>query len=82
MSKMQRTNVYADPEDLAQIKENARKLGISEAEILRRAIKIAAMETRVWDDDLEWPEFHGGGGPYGKEAIRDAVMEGVEGRSR
>lgn len=72
---MQRTNVYADPEDLAQIKENARKLGISEAEIIRRGIKLAAMETRVWDDDLDFPTFDSDGSPITKQAIRDAVAE-------
>ena len=32
---MKRTNVYADPEDLAIIKEAAKRRGISEAEIIR-----------------------------------------------
>ncbi|MGI5288190.1 ribbon-helix-helix protein, CopG family [Nonomuraea polychroma] len=77
MSKMQRTNVYADPEDLAQIKENAQKLGVSEAELIRRGIKLAAMSTRVWDEPLDFPEFDSDGSPLTSEAVHQAVVGGA-----
>ncbi len=54
---MKRTNVYADPEDLALIKEAARRRGIPEAEIIREGIHLAAMAHRVWDEPLAWPTF-------------------------
>ena len=46
---MKRTNVYADADDLAMVKEAAAQRGVSEAEILREGIRLAAMEARVWD---------------------------------
>jgi hypothetical protein len=49
---MKRTNVYADPEDLALIKEAAARRGIPEAEILREAIRLAALGARLWDEPL------------------------------
>jgi hypothetical protein len=49
---MRRTNVYADPEDLALIKKAAQQRGIPEAEILREAVKLAALGARLWDEPL------------------------------
>lgn len=49
---MKRTNVYADAEDLALIKEAAARRGVPEAEILREGIKLAALGARVWDEPL------------------------------
>lgn len=49
---MKRTNVYADIEDLALIKEAAARRGIPEAEILREAVKLAALGARMWDEPL------------------------------
>jgi hypothetical protein len=49
---MRRTNVYADPEDLALIKQAAARRGVPEAEILREAVKLAAMGARLWDEPL------------------------------
>ncbi|MDX6331258.1 MAG: hypothetical protein QOI83_3641, partial [Streptomycetaceae bacterium] len=37
---LKRTMVYADPDDLATIKEAARREGVSEAEIIREAIHL------------------------------------------
>lgn len=54
-----RTNVYAGPEDLAIIKEAAKRRGISEAEIIRQGIHLAAMANRVWDDPPLLPYFRG-----------------------
>jgi hypothetical protein len=58
---LKRTNVYADPADLALIKEIAARRGVPEAEIIREGIHLAAMSNRVWDDPLDWPAFEGSG---------------------
>ena len=70
---MKRTNVYADPEDLALIKEAAQRRGIPEAEIIREGIHLAAMATRVWDEPLDWPTFDGPGEPATKDEVRAAI---------
>jgi hypothetical protein len=70
---MKRTNVYADPEDLALIKDAASRRGIPEAEIIREGIHLAAMANRVWDDPLDWPTFEGTGEPVTKAEIRAEV---------
>lgn len=68
---MKRTNVYADPEDLALIKQAAERRGIPEAQILREAIKLAAMGARVWDEPLIHPdETVDLGGPVTGDDIR------------
>ncbi|WP_235978627.1 ribbon-helix-helix protein, CopG family [Streptomyces lycii] len=58
---MKRTNVCADPEDLAILKEAARRRGISEAEIIRQGIHLAAMANRVRDEPLFSRTFEGAG---------------------
>ena len=71
---MKRTNVYADPEDLAMIKDASRRRGIPEAEIIREGIHLAAMANRVWDDEpLDWPTFEGTGEPVTNEEIRGEI---------
>ncbi len=71
---MKRTNVYADPEDLALIKEAADRRGVSEAEILREGIKLAALGARLWDEpmvrDEETVDL---GGPMSSEDIHQAI---------
>ena len=74
---MKRTNVYADPEDLAIIKEAAKRRGISEAEIIRQGIHLAAMANRVWDEPLFSRTFEGSGHTLSKPEVRDAVAEAV-----
>lgn len=74
---MKRTNVYADPEDLAIIKEAAKRRGISEAEIIRQGIHLAAMANRVWDEPLFSRTFEGPGRTLSKSEVRDAVAEAV-----
>ncbi|WLW53430.1 CopG family transcriptional regulator [Streptomyces sp. YU58] len=76
---MKRTNVYADPEDLAIIKEAAKRRGISEAEIIRQAIHLAAMANRVWDEPLFSRTFAGPGRPLSKAEVHDTVAEAVQG---
>jgi hypothetical protein len=56
---LHRINVYADPDDLALIKEIAVRRGVPEAEIIREGIHLAAISNRVWDDTFEWPTFDG-----------------------
>jgi hypothetical protein len=70
---MKRTNVYADPADLALIKEAAARRGIPEAEIIREGIHLAAMANRVWDEPLDWPSFDGSGTPVTKDEVRAEV---------
>ncbi|AYC39813.1 Ribbon-helix-helix protein CopG domain-containing protein OS=Streptomyces griseorubiginosus OX=67304 GN=DWG14_04056 PE=4 SV=1 [Streptomyces griseorubiginosus] len=74
---MKRTNVYADPEDLAIIKEAAKRRGISEAEIIRQGIHLAAMANRVWDEPLFSRTFEGPGRTLPKAEVRDTVTEAV-----
>ncbi len=58
---LKRTNIYADADDLALIKEIAARRGVSEAEIIREGIHLAAMSNRVWEGSLDWPTFDGTG---------------------
>jgi hypothetical protein len=74
---LKRTNVYADPADLALIKEAAAKRGISEAEIIRRGIHLAAMSTRVWGEDMDFPTFDEISTPVADEVTR-AVVDGTQ----
>ncbi|PAZ14230.1 hypothetical protein CLM62_21440 [Streptomyces sp. SA15] len=74
---MKRTNVYADPEDLAIIKEAAKRRGISEAEIIRQGIHLAAMANRVWDEPLFSRTFEGSGRTPSKAEVGDAVADAV-----
>jgi hypothetical protein len=74
---MKRTNVYADAEDLAIIKEAARRRGISEVEIIRQGIHLAAMANRVWDEPLFSRTFAGPGRIPTKDEVRDAVADAV-----
>jgi ribbon-helix-helix CopG family protein len=74
---MKRTNVYADPEDLAIIKEAAARRGISEAEIIRQGIHLAAMANRVWDEPLFSRTFEGSGRTPSKEDVRNTVADAV-----
>ncbi|MFJ6216396.1 CopG family transcriptional regulator [Streptomyces sp. NPDC092296] len=74
---LKRTNVYADVDDLAIIKEAAARQGVSEAEIIREAIHLAAMANREWDEPFVSRRFHGSGRPAVKETVRDAVVDAV-----
>ncbi len=75
---MKRTNVYADPEDLAIIKEAAKRRGISEAEIIRQGIHLAAMANRVWDEPLFSRTFAGPGRTLAKDEVRDVVADAAQ----
>ncbi|MFD9114873.1 ribbon-helix-helix protein, CopG family [Streptomyces bottropensis] len=71
--KMKRTNVYADPEDLEAIKEGAERLGISEAELIRRGIQLAAASVRTWDTPAVRQRFRGSGKTVSRGDIHAAV---------
>ncbi|WP_049580974.1 CopG family transcriptional regulator [Streptomyces sp. SBT349] len=78
---MKRINVYADPEDLSIIKEAAKRRGISEAEIIRQGIHLAAMANRVWDEPLFSRTFEGPGRTPSRAEVRDTVAEAVRGEA-
>jgi hypothetical protein len=74
---LKRTNVYADSDDLAIIKEAAARLGVSEAEIIRQGIHLAAMANRVWNEPLFSRTFEGSGRTASREDVRNTVAEAV-----
>jgi hypothetical protein len=74
---LKRTNVYAEAEDLAAIKQIAARRGVSEAEIIREGIHLAAMSNRLWDEPLDWPAFAGSGLPADSSEVTAAVARGA-----
>jgi Ribbon-helix-helix protein, copG family len=72
---LKRTNVYADSEDLALIKEIAARRGVPEAQIIREGIHLAAMSNRVWDGSFDWPTFEGSGDPATSDEVTEAVAQ-------
>jgi hypothetical protein len=74
---LKRTNVYADADDLALIKEIAARRGVPEAQIIREGIHLAAMSNRVWDDPLDWPAFDGPGGTTTSADVTETVARGA-----
>lgn len=80
---LKRTNVYADDEDLAMIKEAAARMGVSEAEIIREGIHRIALATRIWDEPFVTDEeTFDLGGPVTDDDIRTAVTGAHEARER
>lgn len=57
---LKRTMVYADANDLATIKEAAARTRMSEAEIIREAIHLAAMRVRRRSEPLRLRRFASG----------------------
>jgi hypothetical protein len=72
---LKRTNVYADPDDLAAIKDIAARRGVPEAEIIREGIHLAALSNRVWDEPLDWPAFDGSGEPATSQEVSQTVAK-------
>jgi hypothetical protein len=70
---LKRTNVYADTDDLALIKEIAARRGVPEAQIIREGIHLAAMSNRVWDGPFDWPTFQGSGEPATSDEVTETV---------
>lgn len=58
---MKRVSVHVETADLALIKEAAERRGISEAEIMRQGVHLAAMANRVWGEPLFSRTFEGPG---------------------
>ena len=77
---LRRTNVYADAADLMLIKEAAARRGVSEAEIIREGIHLAAMSSRVWDEPLDWPSFDGPGTEITGDEITSAIAQRITDR--
>ncbi|WP_344101399.1 CopG family transcriptional regulator [Nocardiopsis rhodophaea] len=74
---MKRTNIYVDPEDLALVREAARRRGVPAAEVIREGIRLAAMSNRDWDQPLDWPTFDGSGENASSAGVTAAVAEGA-----
>ncbi|MEF9883830.1 hypothetical protein [Streptomyces sp. P9-A4] len=53
----------------------AQRRGVSEAEIIRQGIHLAAMANRVWDEPLFSRTFEGGGRTLAKTEVRDVVAD-------
>jgi hypothetical protein len=77
---LKRTNVYADTDDLALIKEIAARRGVPEAQIIREGIHLAAMSNRVWDGSLDWPTFEGTGEPATSDEVTETVARAAASR--
>jgi hypothetical protein len=57
MQPMVRKQVYIKPEQEALIKRRSKELGVTEAEIIRRGIDLAAHGSQVWfPDKSAWEE--------------------------
>ena len=59
MSRMIRKQIYLDPAQDALLKQRARELGVSEAELIRRCLDAMArqavtiaVDQRAWDEEL------------------------------
>ncbi len=77
---LKRTNVYADADDLALIKEIAARRGVPEAQIIREGIHLAAMSNRVWDGPFDWPAFDGTGETATSDDVTKAVARAAAAR--
>ncbi|MHC0432818.1 hypothetical protein ACX6XY_21980 [Streptomyces sp. O3] len=76
---MQRTNVYADADDLALIKEASVRLGRSESEIIRYGVHLAALSVRTWDTPaFTEDELIPMGGPVSHDEIKATRREAAE----
>ncbi|MBF6225648.1 hypothetical protein IU470_11105 [Nocardia abscessus] len=71
---LKRTMVYADAEDLAVIKEAAAQSNVSEAEIIRNAIHLAAMRVRRRSEPLRLRRF-ASGDPTLAERVDDILAD-------
>ncbi|MGV9612744.1 ribbon-helix-helix protein, CopG family [Nocardia xishanensis] len=71
---LKRTMVYADVDDLATIKEAAARTHVSEAEIIRDAIHLAAMRVRRRSEPLRLRRF-ASGDPTLAERVDEILVE-------
>lgn len=72
-----RTTVYADPQDLAIIKAAARRRGVSQAEIIRHGIHLAALANQVWEERLFSRTFSPPDDRFEPASVRDTAAEAV-----
>ncbi|MEV0292923.1 CopG family transcriptional regulator [Nocardia sp. NPDC050710] len=71
---LKRTMVYADADDLSTIKEAAARSNVSEAEIIRNAIHLAAMRVRRRSEPLRLRRF-ASGDPTLAERVDDYLAD-------
>jgi hypothetical protein len=69
---LKRTTVYVDSEDMAIIKDAARRRGVPEAEIIRDGVHLAALAIREWEEPF-FDEPLDLGGRVTRDDIRGAV---------
>ncbi len=72
---LKRTMVYADSDDLATIKDAAARSNVSEAEIIRNAIHLAAMRVRRRSEPLRLRRF-ASGDPTLADRVDDILADG------
>ncbi|MBA2949483.1 ribbon-helix-helix protein, CopG family [Streptomyces himalayensis] len=77
---MKRTMVYADADDMAVIKQAAARQGISEAEIIREALHLAALRYRRRERPLGLRRFNRGDPTLADRA--DAIVRESMGSAR
>lgn len=68
---MKRTTVFADEEDLALLREAARRRGVVEAELIREGIHLAALSNRQWSE----PFFAQGCDPQHEHRSYDSALD-------
>lgn len=71
---LKRTMVYADANDLAVIKEAAARTNVSEAEIIRNAIHLAALRVQRRSEPLRIRRF-ASGDPTLAERVDDYLAD-------
>lgn len=69
---MKRTTVFAEEDDLAVLRAAAESQGVTEAELVRRAIHLAALAERRWEE----PFFRSTYEPL-VDGDADSVLTGV-----
>ena len=77
---MKRTTVFADEDDLALLQIEAARLGVSEAQLIREAIHLAALRHRRWSEPFfsnSYPAVTPGRGHSSDDALEDARSEQV-----
>jgi hypothetical protein len=72
---LKRTMVYADSDDLATTKDAAVRSNVSEAEIIRNAIHLAAMRVRRRSEPLRLRRF-ASGDPTLADRVDDILADG------
>lgn len=74
---MKRTNIFADPADLAMIRETDRRRDLSKAEIIRQGIHLAALANQVWDKPFFPHTYSGSGRTVHKSDVTNTIARNV-----